>query len=299
MSYSKLGVPTVLRPDLNSLYQISGDIQSGFSTLSISGTGSNSNPLIISGSGNAVYVNTSSVSGSGIKYIQLESEWPAPCEYLSPILLSSDFIETTEAQATGIFTGVRIFNLLNSIKNLSTGNSVTGQLLDNTIYRFSLILKSTTGTLTGLIGEVSYDEYNPFGTSSSTITPSSGLINGSGIYSFTGAIEGYSYTVESTKNISSGWNYTAVNLYPSVDQTNVPIGYLKQEFIVPLSQELFRIQAQTLSNISLGIYNLLCSGNILYLTYDGSVRGNDGYYTLFSSGNNSGTLIKQKSSITA
>ncbi len=134
------------------------------------------------------------------------------------------------------------FNLQNFSGELiikSSGNSYI-----NDVYKLTKISGGKYNGLTGISGSYYIFASPKFNVSGVTcgnqafiLNPTVGLINQqTGFVRFVRAIEGFQFEVQFTRNLLSGWNTTGVNLVPSSSQSNVPSGFIREEFYLPISQ---------------------------------------------------------------
>ena len=133
------------------------------------------------------------------------------------------------------------FNLQNFSGELlikTTGNNYV-----NDFYKFQRINSGTFNGLTGISGQFfifANPQFNlsgvTCGNQAFTLNPSASVFNGSGRLQFVRAREGFQFEVQFTRNLQSGWNPTGITLVPSSSQSNVPSGFIREEFYLPLSQ---------------------------------------------------------------
>jgi len=133
------------------------------------------------------------------------------------------------------------FNLQNFSGELlikTTGNNYV-----NDFYKLQKINSGRFNGLTGISGQF-FIFANPnfnlsgvtCGNQAFTLNPSASVFNGSGRLQFVRATEGFQFEVQFTRNLQSGWNPTGITLVPSSSQSNVPSGFIREEFYLPLSQ---------------------------------------------------------------
>jgi hypothetical protein len=187
---------------------------------------------------------------------------------------------------------INIENL--DFNNITTGDSIyvtidkpVSGININGIYNLQTINSGIYNGLNALMGDRYLFASPKFYVSGVTcgnqafiLNPTVGVINQqTGFVRFVRATEGFQYEVQFTRNLSSGWSTTGVTLTPSLNQSGVPSGFIREEFYLPLSQLgggnlFFRMSGtnavwkvlDTEFNY-VGIKNCLSSSNILPSKY--------------------------------
>ena len=133
------------------------------------------------------------------------------------------------------------FNLQNFSGELLI--KTTGNNYINNFYKLQKIDSGKFNGLTGVSGQFftfASPKFNisgvTCGNQAFTLNPSASVFNGSGRLQFVRATEGFQYEVQFTRNLLSGWNTTGITLTPSLSQSNVPSGFIREEFYFPLSE---------------------------------------------------------------
>lgn len=172
------------------------------------------------------------------KLLNLNKEWPAPCEYFEPSTApienyfrfdnSGDLIPNIISSGTGLNTSIH--NLLNS----KTGEYISFNLL-NENYVFSLTNKYFSGSGYFLNGFISkYDDSSEYLINYNTETYISPSIQISGSvykFRFIQSVTGnFQYKTQYKKKINDLWVTTGINLVQSIDQSGVPNGSVRKEF---------------------------------------------------------------------
>ncbi len=217
------------------------------------------------------------VSGSGTKSVQrtgelnillqlstsqiAQIEWPKPCEYFGGQILSSDFPTSFKIQSA-IISPV-VYNIYNDLSNLNnTGILYSGRIYDNE-YLFRYISGLDVGNgITGKVGAI-FDRNNAILANTFSITnPSTSVVGSSGRFEFVRANEGFNYEVQYTRNLNSGWLFTGITLQASSNQTNVPSGFTRVEYLLPLTELaggslFFRVKIQKIEYLEIGRYTIV------------------------------------------
>jgi hypothetical protein len=278
----KLGIVYGL-PDMESLFTVSNIIDSGISQISISGTDS----IEKTGEFNIIQTLSANVSA--------EVEWPKPCEYFGAQILASEFPSSFIFKAPMVNAQqLNIYNDLNNLNN--TGILYSGKIYDNE-YLFRYISGVDLGNgLTGRVGAV-FDRNNAsLADVFSTTTPTTSITgispNQSGVFRFVRANEGFNYEVQYTRNLNSSWLFTGINLQASLSQTNVPSGFTRVEYLLPLSQIIangnlfFRIKIQKIEYLEIGRYSIVNNTglNLLNISVKNSINNSQTDYQIIPSG---------------